>query len=49
VLDLTLPSAGKLSTIEFSYSEYGSVTPDPAPAAAEVMAAPADFYELLAD
>jgi len=47
VLDLVGPSAGNLSTLDFAYSDYGSVTPDPAPAAAETIDAPADFYDQL--
>lgn len=47
VLDLVGPSAGKLSTLEFTYTDYGNVTPDAAPAAAETVDAPADFYDQL--
>jgi hypothetical protein len=45
VLDLVGPSAGHLSTIDFTYTDYGNATPDAAPAAAETIDAPADFYD----
>jgi hypothetical protein len=47
VLDLVGPSGGNLSTLDFAYTDYGNVTPDAAPPAAETMDAPADFYDQL--
>jgi hypothetical protein len=49
VLDMVIPSAGQLTPIEFDYTDYGTVTPDPAPAASQVTAAPNGFYEFLND
>ncbi|MDG4823268.1 hypothetical protein O7635_15535 [Asanoa sp. WMMD1127] len=45
VLDLVAPSAGRLYPIELNYSDYGQVTPEAAPAAGEIVPAPASFYD----
>ncbi|MEV4617969.1 hypothetical protein AB0J74_04510 [Asanoa sp. NPDC049573] len=47
VLDLVGPSAGHLSTLDFTYTDYGTVTPEAAPGATEAVDAPADFYDEL--